>query len=158
MLTHIKGFGVGAAPPGQTVKTHFKLTLQSYLTCLRRHIGLLKVKGRKMNLEKIPLKTVRQFYIQDVVLADFEDQFTPDTPQVVKKVENLCFAKVTCKSRVFFISLSLFFISNSHQSSLLSPSDCLQVTEMLEEAERERLGCPLTPEKPLIRLRVRLCG
>lgn len=26
---------------------------------------------------------------------------------------------------------------------------------MLEEAERERLGCPLTPEKPLIRLRVR---
>uniref|UniRef100_A0A8B9K256 Double-strand break repair protein n=1 Tax=Astyanax mexicanus TaxID=7994 RepID=A0A8B9K256_ASTMX len=29
-----------------------------------------------------------------------------------------------------------------------------QVEEMLEEAERERLGNPLTPEKPLIRLRV----
>lgn len=27
--------------------------------------------------------------------------------------------------------------------------------EMLEEAERERIGCPLTPEKPLVRLRVR---
>lgn len=91
----------------------------------KKHIGLLKVKGRKMNLEKIPLKTVRQFLIQDVALADFEDQFTPDTPQVAKKVENLCYAKVT---------------------------------EMLEEAERERLGCPLTPEKPLIRLRVDYSG
>lgn len=55
---------------------------------------MLKVNGKRMNLEKIPLKTVRQFLIQDVVLADFEDQFTPDTPQVVKKVESLCHAKV----------------------------------------------------------------
>ncbi|TDH14875.1 hypothetical protein EPR50_G00025770 [Perca flavescens] len=91
----------------------------------KKHIGLLRVKGRKMNLEKIPLKTVRQFFIQDVVLADYQDQFTPDTPQVIKKVEDLCYAKVT---------------------------------EMLEEAERERLGCPLTPEKPLIRLRVDYSG
>uniref|UniRef100_A0A8C4FCB4 Double-strand break repair protein n=1 Tax=Dicentrarchus labrax TaxID=13489 RepID=A0A8C4FCB4_DICLA len=92
----------------------------------KKHIGLLRVKGRKkMNLEKIPLKTVRQFFIQDVVLADYQDLFTPDTPQVTKKVENLCHAKVT---------------------------------EMLEEAERERLGCPLTPEKPLIRLRVDYSG
>uniref|UniRef100_A0A146WII7 Double-strand break repair protein n=1 Tax=Fundulus heteroclitus TaxID=8078 RepID=A0A146WII7_FUNHE len=91
----------------------------------KKHIGLLRVKGRKMNLQKIPLKTVRQFFIQDVVLADYEDLFTPDTPQVTKKVENLCYAKVS---------------------------------EMLEEAERERLGCPLTPEKPLIRLRVDYSG
>ncbi|XP_032365661.1 double-strand break repair protein MRE11 isoform X1 [Etheostoma spectabile] len=91
----------------------------------KKHIGLLRVNGRKMNLQKIPLKTVRQFFIQDVVLADYQDQFTPDTPQVTKKVENLCYAKVT---------------------------------EMLEEAERERLGCPLTPEKPLIRLRVDYSG
>lgn len=45
-------------------------------------------------MEKIPLKTVRQFFIQDVVLADYQDVFTPDTPQVTKKVENLCYAKV----------------------------------------------------------------
>ncbi|XP_037630799.1 double-strand break repair protein MRE11 [Sebastes umbrosus] len=91
----------------------------------KKHIGLLRVKGRKMNLQKIPLKTVRQFFIQDVVLADYQDIFTPDTPQVTKKVENLCYAKVT---------------------------------EMLEEAERERIGCPLTPEKPLVRLRVDYSG
>ena len=63
--------------------------------CVSRHIGLLKVKGKKMNLQKLPLKTVRQFFIQDVVLADYEDLFTPDTPQVTKKVEDLCYAKVS---------------------------------------------------------------
>ncbi|CAN9511386.1 unnamed protein product [Ophioblennius macclurei] len=78
-----------------------------------------------MNLQKIPLKTVRQFFIKDIVLADYEDHFTPGTPQVNKKVEDLCYAKVL---------------------------------EMLEEAERERLGCPMTPEKPLIRLRVDYSG
>ncbi|KAJ3590259.1 hypothetical protein NHX12_008213 [Muraenolepis orangiensis] len=87
----------------------------------KKHIGLLRVKGRKMNLEKIPLNTVRQFFIQDVVLADHQDHFTPETPQLTKKVEDFCHAKVV---------------------------------EMLEQAERERLGCPLTPEKPLIRIRV----
>nr|XP_057936557.1 double-strand break repair protein MRE11 [Doryrhamphus excisus] len=86
----------------------------------KKHIGLLRVKGRKMNLQKIPLKTVRQFFIQDVVLSDYPELFTVDTSNV-KKVENLCHAKVN---------------------------------EMLQQAERERLGCPLTPEKPLIRLRV----
>ncbi|KAG7268882.1 hypothetical protein CRUP_032989 [Coryphaenoides rupestris] len=85
-----------------------------------RHIGLLRVKGRKMNMQKIPLNTVRQFFIQDIVLADHEDLFTPETPQVTKKVEDFCHAKVV---------------------------------EMLDRAERERLGCPLTPEKPLIRIR-----
>lgn len=53
------------------------------------------MKGRKINLQKIPLKTVRQFFIQDVVLTDYEDCFTPDTPQVTKKVEDFCYAKVT---------------------------------------------------------------
>ncbi|XP_057695728.1 double-strand break repair protein MRE11 [Corythoichthys intestinalis] len=91
----------------------------------KKHIGLLRVKGRKMNMQKIPLKTVRQFFIQDVVLTDYQDAFTVDTPNVIKKVENLCHAKVI---------------------------------EMLEEAERDRLGSPLTPEKPLIRLRVDYTG
>ncbi|XP_056297017.1 double-strand break repair protein MRE11-like [Pseudoliparis swirei] len=91
----------------------------------KKHIGLLRVKGRKMNLQKIPLKTVRQFFIQDVVLDNYQDRFTAETPNVTKKVEDLCYAKVT---------------------------------EMLKEAESERRGCPLTPEKPLIRLRVDYSG
>ncbi|XP_062329155.1 double-strand break repair protein MRE11 isoform X1 [Osmerus eperlanus] len=92
---------------------------------VKKHIGLLRVKGRKMNLQKIPLQTVRQFFIQDLELADHPDLFTPDTPQVTKRVENFC---------------------------------CSKVEEMLEEAERDRMGSPLTPEKPLIRLRVDYSG
>lgn len=87
--------------------------------CACRHIGLLKVKGRKMNLQKIPLKTVRQFYIQDVVLADFEDQFTPETPEVVKMVEDLCFAKVQLLNFFDFIFFTFFMPASI--DLLLSP-------------------------------------
>ncbi|KAF5908997.1 double-strand break repair protein MRE11 isoform X1, partial [Clarias magur] len=92
---------------------------------VKKHIGLLRVKGRKMNLQKIPLHTVRQFYIQDVVLSDHSDLFSPEIPNVMQKVQAFCQQKVE---------------------------------EMLEEAERERLGNPLTPDKPLIRLRVDYSG
>lgn len=75
-----------------------------------------------MNLEKIPLKTVRQFFIQDVALANFEDQFTPDTPQVVKKVENLCYAKVQLlKRQSYTILFYLFFFFLYQQPSISSP-------------------------------------
>ncbi|MCJ8744722.1 hypothetical protein PDJAM_G00121880 [Pangasius djambal] len=89
---------------------------------VKKHIGLLRVKGRKMNLQKIPLHTVRQFFIQDVILLDHSDLFSPEMPNVTHKVQAFCQQKVE---------------------------------EMLEEAERERLGNPLTPDKPLIRLRLR---
>uniref|UniRef100_A0A8C9TER3 Double-strand break repair protein n=1 Tax=Scleropages formosus TaxID=113540 RepID=A0A8C9TER3_SCLFO len=92
---------------------------------VKKHIGLLRVKGRKMNLEKIPLQTVRQFFIQDVVLRDHLNLFNPDHPKVTQKIEAFCQEKVE---------------------------------EMLDEAERDRLGNPQMPEKPLIRLRVDYTG
>ncbi|XP_060761558.1 double-strand break repair protein MRE11 isoform X2 [Neoarius graeffei] len=92
---------------------------------VKKHIGLLRVKGRKMNLQKIPLHTVRQFFIQDVILSDHPNLFSPETPNVTHKAQAFCQQKVE---------------------------------EMLEEAERERLGNPLTPDKPLIRLRVDYSG
>ncbi|XP_048838073.1 double-strand break repair protein MRE11 [Brienomyrus brachyistius] len=92
---------------------------------VKKHIGLLRVKGCKMNLQKIPLESVRQFFIHDVVLGDHLDLFNPDNPKVMQKIEAFCHEKVE---------------------------------EMLEQAERERLGNPLVPEKPLIRLRVDYTG
>ncbi|XP_051963070.1 double-strand break repair protein MRE11 isoform X2 [Xyrauchen texanus] len=92
---------------------------------VKKHIGLLRVKGKKMNLQKIPLQTVRQFFIQDIMLSDHPDLFRPEQPNVMLKVQAFCQEKVE---------------------------------EMLEEAERERLGNPQTPEKPLIRLRVDYSG
>lgn len=43
---------------------------------------------------------MRQFFLQDVVLADYEDSFTPETPQVMKKVEDFCYAKVRFQTSV----------------------------------------------------------
>ncbi|XP_066508525.1 double-strand break repair protein MRE11-like [Hoplias malabaricus] len=92
---------------------------------VKKHIGLLRVKGRKMNLQKIPLQTVRQFLIEDITLSDHPDLFSPEMPNVLQKIQAFCQQKVE---------------------------------EMLEEAERDRLGNPLTPEKPLIRLRIDYSG
>ncbi|XP_028656339.1 double-strand break repair protein MRE11 [Erpetoichthys calabaricus] len=61
---------------------------------VRKHVGLLRIKGKKMNLQKIELQTVRKFFIEDLVLADYEDLFHPDNPKVLQKIEAFCFEKV----------------------------------------------------------------
>uniref|UniRef100_A0A673NDN5 Double-strand break repair protein n=1 Tax=Sinocyclocheilus rhinocerous TaxID=307959 RepID=A0A673NDN5_9TELE len=106
--------------PGSSV-----ITSLSPGEAVKKHIGLLRVKGKKMNLQKIPLQTIRQFFIQDVTLSEHPDLFSPEQPNVMLKVMAFCQEKVE---------------------------------EMLEEAERQRLGNSLTPEKPLIRLRVDYSG
>ncbi|XP_047546848.1 double-strand break repair protein MRE11 isoform X2 [Lutra lutra] len=101
---------VTSLSPGETVK---------------KHVGLLRVKGRKMNMQKIPLHTVRQFFMEDIVLADHPDIFNPDNPKVTQAIQSFCLEKIK---------------------------------EMLENAERERLGNSGQPEKPIIRLRVDYSG
>lgn len=91
----------------------------------KKHVGLLRIKGKKMNMQKIPLQTVRPFYIEDIVLADHLDTFNPDNPKVIQAIQAFCMEKVET---------------------------------MLDNAERERLGNPQQPEKPLIRLRVDYSG
>uniref|UniRef100_A0A287BGY4 Double-strand break repair protein n=1 Tax=Sus scrofa TaxID=9823 RepID=A0A287BGY4_PIG len=92
---------------------------------VKKHVGLLRIKGRKMNMQKIPLHTVRQFFMEDVVLADHPDIFNPDNPKVTQVIQSFCLEKIE---------------------------------EILENAERERLGNSRQPEKPLIRLRVDYSG
>uniref|UniRef100_A0A803T602 Double-strand break repair protein MRE11 n=1 Tax=Anolis carolinensis TaxID=28377 RepID=A0A803T602_ANOCA len=92
---------------------------------VKKHVGLLRIKGKKMNLQKIPLQTVRPFYIEDIILADHPDIFNPDNPKVTQAIQAFCMEKVE---------------------------------SMLDNSERERLGNPRQPEKPLIRLRVDYSG
>ncbi|XP_017353894.1 double-strand break repair protein MRE11 isoform X2 [Cebus imitator] len=92
---------------------------------VKKHVGLLRVKGRKMNMQKIPLHTVRQFFMEDIVLANHPDIFNPDNPKVTQAIQSFCLEKIE---------------------------------EMLENAERERLGNSHQPEKPLVRLRVDYSG
>uniref|UniRef100_A0ABM5FWD1 Double-strand break repair protein n=1 Tax=Pogona vitticeps TaxID=103695 RepID=A0ABM5FWD1_9SAUR len=60
----------------------------------KKHVGLLRVKGKKMNMQKIPLQTVRPFYIEDIVLADHPGVFNPDNPKVTQAVQAFCMEKV----------------------------------------------------------------
>ncbi|XP_072258772.1 double-strand break repair protein MRE11 [Pyxicephalus adspersus] len=60
----------------------------------KKHVGLLRIKNKKMNMQKIPLQTVRQFFIDDVVLADYPDIFNPDNPKVTQDIENFCIEKI----------------------------------------------------------------
>ncbi|XP_077197594.1 double-strand break repair protein MRE11 [Paroedura picta] len=61
---------------------------------VKKHVGLLLIKGKKMNLQKIPLQTVRPFYTDDVVLADHLDIFNPDNPKVTQAIQAFCMEKV----------------------------------------------------------------
>ncbi|KAE8627716.1 hypothetical protein XENTR_v10007121 [Xenopus tropicalis] len=60
----------------------------------KKHVGLLRIKGKKMNMQKIPLQTVRQFFIEDLVLSDYPDIFNPDNPKVTQEIESFCIEKV----------------------------------------------------------------
>ncbi|KAM6342270.1 double-strand break repair protein MRE11 isoform 1-T1 [Podargus strigoides] len=119
--------------PCQNEQQHFYVSQpgSSVVTSLspgeavKKHIGLLQVRGKKMKMQKIALETVRTFYMEDIVLADHPDLFNPDNPKVTQAIQAFCMEKVEL---------------------------------MLDNAERERLGNPRQPEKPLIRLRVDYTG
>lgn len=66
---------------------------------------------------------MRQFFIQDVVLADYEDEFTAETPQVTKKVENLCYAKVEIKPASVPLTQRLLCCSSTSAASFYAPPD-----------------------------------
>ncbi|KAM9321452.1 double-strand break repair protein MRE11 [Gastrophryne carolinensis] len=106
--------------PGSSVATSL-----SPGEAVKKHVGLLRIKNKKMNMQKIRLQTARQFFIEDLVLSDYPDSFHPDNPKVTQDIENFCTEKIEA---------------------------------MLDIAERERLGNPRQPEKPLIRLRVDYTG
>ncbi|XP_075707601.1 double-strand break repair protein MRE11 isoform X2 [Rhinoderma darwinii] len=75
--------------PGSSVATSL-----SPGEAIQKHVGLLRIKHKKMNMQKIPLQTVRQFFFEDVVLADHPDLFNPDNPKVTQDIENFCIEKI----------------------------------------------------------------
>lgn len=58
----------------------------------KKHIGLLHVKGKDFKMTKIPLETVRQFYMEDIMLSD--TSLNPEDHNVNKQVEAYCTEKV----------------------------------------------------------------
>jgi len=58
-----------------------------------KHCALLLINRRNFKLRKLPLETVRPFYLEDVVLS--ESHINPGEPEVVRKVETFCAEKVS---------------------------------------------------------------
>ena len=73
--------------PGSTIATSL-----SEGETKAKHIGLLEVRGREFKLRKIPLQTVRKFYLEDIVLSD--TTLNPSDPNAGKKVEAYCQERV----------------------------------------------------------------
>lgn len=59
---------------------------------VKKHVGLLQIKGKDFKMTKIPLDTVRQFYMEDVILS--ETSLNPEDHNINKKVEAYCTEKV----------------------------------------------------------------
>lgn len=73
--------------PGSSVATSL-----SEGETVKKHIGLLQIKGKNFKITKIPLTTVRQFYMEDVVLS--ETELNPADHDIDRKVDTYCFEKV----------------------------------------------------------------
>ena len=58
----------------------------------KKHVGLLRVNRRNFKITKIPLETVRPFFMEDIVLSD--TSLNPGDHDIVKKVEMFCLEKV----------------------------------------------------------------
>ncbi|XP_064026200.1 double-strand break repair protein MRE11 [Pogoniulus pusillus] len=90
--------------PGSSV-----VTALSPGEAVKKHIGLLRVRGKKMNMQKIALETVRTFHMENVVLADHPDLFNPDNPKVTQAIQAFCMEKVE------------LMLDNAERERLLNP-------------------------------------
>lgn len=57
-----------------------------------KHVGLLQVRGKDFKITPIRLETVRQFYMENIVLS--ETSLDPEDQNAVRKVEIFCSEKV----------------------------------------------------------------
>lgn len=64
----VTGKGYYISQPGSSVATSLAAG-----EAIPKHVGLLKIQGRAFNIEKIRLRTVRPFVMEDVCLADVEE-------------------------------------------------------------------------------------
>ncbi|OWK18005.1 MRE11A, partial [Cervus elaphus hippelaphus] len=100
---------------------------------VKKHIGLLRIKGRKMNMQKIPLRTVRQFFMDDVVLADHPDIFNPDNPKVTQVIQNFCLEKVDYSGG--FEPFSVLRFSQKFVDRVANPKDVIHFFRHREQKE-----------------------
>jgi len=71
----------------------FTLLHQAIFTLSFRHVAVLKVRGREMKIEKIPLRTVRQMYVETINLSQTVKKL-PSMEATEKEVRKYCKKRV----------------------------------------------------------------
>ncbi|KAF4787738.1 Double-strand break repair protein MRE11 [Turdus rufiventris] len=102
---------------------------------VKKHIGLLHVKGKKMKMEKIALETVRSFHIEDIVLADHPDLFNPDNPNVTQAIQAFCMEKVDYAGG--FEPFSVHRFSQKYMHRVANPKDIIHFFRRREQKEKK---------------------
>ncbi|KAJ7420820.1 Double-strand break repair protein MRE11 [Willisornis vidua] len=101
---------------------------------VKKHIGLLHVKGKKMKMQKIALETVRTFQIEDIVLADHPDLFNPDNPNVTQAIQAFCMEKVDYAGG--FEPFSVHRFSQKYIHRVANPKDIIHFFRHREQKEK----------------------
>ncbi|XP_026535689.1 double-strand break repair protein MRE11 [Notechis scutatus] len=100
----------------------------------RKHVGLLHIKDKKMKIQKIPLQTVRPFYLEDLVLADNSNFFLPDNPRVTQVIQDFCMEKVDYSGG--FEPFSMVRFSQKYMDRVANPKDIIHFFRHREQKEK----------------------
>ena len=105
-------------------------------------------------IDEIILKTVRPFYIEDVILKETEIDPTQED-MVMAYLVNKVGSKIFLKINVMNVrTCILLFSSMTLKSNEFFIFMMVKVEQLIEKARREHTGSSRQPDKPLIRLRV----
>lgn len=105
-------------------------------------------------IDEIILKTVRPFYIEDVILKETEIDPTQED-MVMAYLVNKVGSKIILKINVMDVrTCILLFSSMTLKSNEFFIFMMVKVEQLIEKARREHTGSSRQPDKPLIRLRV----
>nr|CDS29742.1 double strand break repair protein MRE11A [Hymenolepis microstoma] len=106
-------------------------------------VGLLEIQGRKFNVTKLPLQSVRKLFFEDIILQDELSNVDSSSPDAVSMVEKLCNDRVQAA------------IDRMTEETSAALRKRRLKAEEDEEVEDIKF---LPPPEPLVRLRVDTSG
>jgi len=127
--------------PGSSVAT--SLTAGE---AVRKHVGLLDVRGKDFRLTSIPLTQVRSFLPGEVCLSRTQRNLDPEDPKIEDKVTRVLEGEVR---------LLVYEAREKHKDLRQQAKDCGNDPDELEEEIRFKLE---QPDRVLVRLRVEHSG
>jgi double-strand break repair protein MRE11 len=113
---------------------------------VRKHIGILDVKGRRYRMDSIPLTQVRSFITSDLSLQEHKIKLDPEDPKIDDKINALLEKEVQVAVR------------NAHDRTKEVIAEALAVGNDAGEKDSPLLNRIEKPNEVLIRIRVEHSG